>query len=228
MKTVFKKIIEKIPSGLSLSQWLGIASVFSLSLLTIRIIKTGHLSYAFLAWNLFLAYVPYFISEWLGKHPRILASRLKLLALVFIWIVFMPNSFYILTDLFHLNNMSKGDSWYDLTLIFSFAWNGILFGILSINKMETLLKNSKGKFTAGFIICVVMLLNAFGVYVGRFLRFNSWDIFTNPFSLVPELLDIVCNPYDYRYVWAMSFCFAFFMAILYYTTKRLSDVFKNS
>jgi uncharacterized membrane protein len=124
--------------------------------------------------------------------------------------------------------MSKGDSWYDLTLILSFAWNGILFGILSIFKMETLLKNAKGKFIGGFIICAVMWLNAFGIYIGRFLRFNSWDIFANPFSLISEIVDIIFNPYDYRYVWAMSFCFAFFMAILYYTTKRLSDVFKNS
>ena len=227
MKKILKKIRERIPSRFTLSQWLLIASVFSLSLLAIRIIKTGYLSYGFLAWNLFLAYVPYFISEWLSKHPQILASRVKLLALVFIWILFMPNSFYILTDLFHLNNMSKGNSWYDLTLILSFAWNGILFGILSIYKMELLLKKAKGKFIAAFIIYAVMWLNAFGIYIGRFLRFNSWDIFVNPFSLISGIVEIIFNPYDYRYVWAMCFCFAFFMAILYYTTKRLSDVFKN-
>jgi uncharacterized membrane protein len=138
MKKILKKVGERIPSRFTLSQWLLIALVFSLSLLAIRIIKTGYLSYGFLAWNLFLAYVPYFISEWLSKHPQMLASRVKLIAIVFIWILFMPNSFYILTDLFHLNNMSKGDSWYDLTLILSFAWNGILFGILSIYKMELL------------------------------------------------------------------------------------------
>lgn len=227
MKRVLKKIEERIPARLTMSQWLLIASVFSLSLLAIRIIKTGRLSYGFLAWNLFLAYVPYFISEWLAKHSQILASRLKLIPLVFTWVLFMPNSFYILTDLFHLNNMTKGDSWYDLTLILSFAWNGILFGILSIYKMEMLLKNAKGKFIAGVIICAVMWLNAFGVYIGRYLRFNSWDIFVNPFSLISETVEIIFIPYDYRYVWAMSFCFAFFMAILYYTTKRPGDVFKN-
>jgi uncharacterized membrane protein len=227
MKKVLKEIEKRIPARFTLSQWLWIASVFSLSLLAIRIIRTSRLSYGFLAWNLFLAYVPYFISEWLCKHPQISASRIKLICLLFAWIVFMPNSFYILTDLFHLNNVSKGDSWYDLTLILSFAWNGVLFGILSIYKMELLLKNTKGKFIAGFVICVVMWLNAFGVYIGRFLRFNSWDIVVNPFSLVSEIVQIIFNPYDYRYVWAMSLCFAFFMAILYYTTKRLSDVFKN-
>jgi len=227
VKKILKQFEARVPSRLNLSQWLFIASLFSLSLLAIGMIKTGRLSYGFLPWNLFLAFVPYFISEWLGRHPPILTSRIRLLSLVFIWILFMPNSFYILTDLFHLNNMNRGDSWFDLTLILSFAWNGILFGILSIYKMEMLLKKAKGNFVSGFIICVVMWLNAFGIYIGRFLRFNSWDIFVNPFSLISEIVDIVFNPYDYRYVWAMSFCFAFFMAILYFTTKKLSDVFKN-
>ena len=227
MKTILKKVVERIPARFTLSQWLWIASVFSLSLLAIRIIKTGYLSYGFLAWNLFLAYVPYIISEWLSRRPQILASRIKLFSLVFMWILFMPNSFYILTDLFHLNSMSQRGSWYDLTLILSFAWNGILLGILSIYKMELLLQSAKGKFIAGFIIYVVMWLNAFGIYIGRFLRFNSWDIFVNPFSLISEIVEIILNPYDYRYVWAICFCFAFFMAILYYTIKRLSEVFKN-
>lgn len=227
MKKTLKTIEEKIHVRFSLSQWLLIASGFSLLLLAIRIIKTGQLSYRFLAWNLFLAYIPYFISEWLARHPQVVANRIKLLPLVFTWILFMPNSFYILTDLFHLNNTSSGDSWYDLTLILSFAWNGILFGILSIYKMEILLKKAKGKFVAVFVICVVMWLNAFGIYIGRFLRFNSWDILVNPFALVSGVADIIFNPYDYRYVWAMSVCFAIFMAILYYTMIRLSDVFKN-
>jgi len=140
----------------------------------------------------------------------------------------MPNSFYILTDLFHLDTMGNGHPWFDLTLILSFAWNGILFGIISIYKMELLLKKTKGNFISALVICAVMWLNAFGVYIGRFLRFNSWDIFLNPFSLLSEIADIVFDPYDHRYVWIMSFCFAFFMITVYYTIKKLSEAFKNS
>jgi len=139
----------------------------------------------------------------------------------------MPNSFYILTDLFHLQNMGNGHPWFDLTLILSFAWNGILFGILSIRKMEMLLKAAKGKFISGLIIFMVMWLNAFGIYLGRFLRFNSWDVLINPFSLSGEIVAIFLNPYDYRYVWIMSFCFAFFMVIIYYTIKKVSETFNN-
>ncbi len=90
-----------------------------------------------------------------------------------------------------------------------------------------LLKNAKGKFVSGFVICAVMWLNAFGVYIGRFLRFNSWDVFVNPFSLLSEIVNIIFDPYDYRYVWAMSTCFAFFMVIVYYTTQKLSEAFRK-
>jgi uncharacterized membrane protein len=93
--------------------------------------------------------------------------------------------------------------------------------------MEMLLKASQGKFISGFVICTVMWLNAFGIYIGRFLRFNSWDIILNPFSLFGEIAGMFLNPYDYRYVWAMSFCFAFFMVIIYYTIKKLSQAFIN-
>ena len=227
MKKILLNIKNRIPPSLTIRQWLIISCLFSLTLLVARVIASGRLSYGFLAWNLFLAYVPYFISQWIERHQQILRSRIKLLPLVFIWILFMPNSFYILTDLFHLENMNNGHSWFDLTLILSFAWSGIIFGILSIRKMEMLLKKAKGNLVSGFIICAVMWLNAFGVYIGRFLRFNTWDIIVNPFSLLAEIADMIFNPYDYRYAWAMSVCFAFFMIIIYYTIKKLSEVFKN-
>ena len=227
MKKILLNIKNRIPTSLTIRQWLIISSLFSLTLLTTRVIASGRLSYGFLAWNLFLAYVPYFISQWLERHLQILRNRIKLVSLIFTWILFMPNSFYILTDLFHLENMGNGHSWFDLTLILSFAWSGVIFGILSICKMEMLLKKAKGNLVSGFIICTVMWLNAFGVYIGRFLHFKSWDIIVNPFSLLTEITNIIFNPYDYRYVWAMSICFAFFMIIIYYTIKKLSEAFKN-
>lgn len=211
----------------TIHHWLLISCLFSLALLLARVIISGRLSYAFLAWNLFLGYIPFYISEWLGRHPKIITKRIKLVPLLFLWILFMPNSFYMLTDLFHLDDIEEGQSWFDLTLILSFAWTGILFGILSIRKMEILLKNSKGPLISGLVIFTVMWLNAFGIYIGRFLRFNSWDIITDPFSLITEVWTILFYPYDHRYVWAMSFCFAFLMLIIYYTTKKLSEGIKR-
>ncbi|HEV8286641.1 MAG TPA: DUF1361 domain-containing protein [Chitinophagaceae bacterium] len=228
MKKFFlQMMMKKMPEVFTIRHWLLISSAFSIILLLLRLITSGRISYIFLAWNLFLAYIPFHISTWLSRHTEVMKSRTKLAFLIFIWILFMPNSFYILTDLFHLQNMENGHPWFDLTLILSFAWNGILFGVISIREMEILLKKAKGKLISGLVVCMVMWLNAFGIYIGRFLRFNSWDIIANPFSLLSEISDMVFNPYDYRYAWAMSFCFAFFMIIIYYTIKKLSETFKN-
>jgi uncharacterized membrane protein len=223
MKKLWLSLKTKKPPVLTIRHWLMISSLFSLMLLVVRIMTSGQLSYAFLAWNLILAYIPFLISDWLNKHQEFFNHRINLFSVLSVWLLFMPNSFYILTDLFHLDNMGWGHPWFDLTLILSFAWNGVLLGILSIRKMEMLLKRSKGKFISALVVCAVMWLNAFGIYIGRFLRFNSWDVIINPFSLFDELADIIRNPYDYRYVWAMSFCFAFFMIILYYSSKKLAD-----
>ena len=224
MKNLPVKIEKKSTPVFTIRDWILISSAFSIVLLLMRIMTSGRFSYAFLAWNLFLAYVPFFISEEICKNEKALRNRIRLVVLLFLWILFMPNCFYILTDLFHLQNMENGHPWFDLTLILSFAWNGILLGIISIRKMELLLTEAKGKFVSGLVICLVMWLNAFGIYIGRFLRFNSWDIIVNPFSLLAEIADMIFNPYDYRYAWAMSFCFAFLMIIIYYTVKNLGEI----
>jgi uncharacterized membrane protein len=216
-----------LPDSFSIEEWLVVSCGFSVALLFIKIILSGHLTHVFLAWNLFLAFVPFFISRWMTAHQRALKSKIKLVALVFFWIIFMPNSFYIVTDLFHLNNFDNKHSWFDLTLILSFSWNGILFGVLSIQKMEMLLKKRLDKSISFLALCAVMWLNAFGIYIGRYLRFNSWDIFINPFSFLSEIGNLIFNPYDYKYAWVMSVCFAGFIIIIYYTVKKLNDASKN-
>lgn len=223
MKKVLSLKIERLRWTFTMDHWLFISCSFSLLLLSLRVITTGRLSYCFLAWNLFLAFIPFLISNWLSKNLNAVQNRTRLLLLVFIWLLFMPNCFYILTDLFHLENLGDGHPWFDLTLILTFAWSGILFGILSIRKMERLLRKAKGKFISNLVICMVMCLNAFGVYLGRFLRFNSWDVLVNPFALFSGIAELILNPFDYRHVWATSFCFALFMIILYYSSKKLSE-----
>jgi len=225
MKKLFSIIENKYPRvSFTIQHWIWISCAFSMLLLLARIITSARFSYAFLAWNLFLAYIPFAVSTRIRSHR--LRRRPKTVALIVVWILFMPNCFYILTDLFHLH-MENGRPWFDLTLIFSFAWNGMLLGILSIRDMEILLRQWKGKLFSNAVICLVLWVNAFGVYIGRYLRFNSWDVIANPLSLLGDIGDMIVDPYEYRYAWAMSFCFAFFMIIVYYTVKNLSEPFKS-
>lgn len=217
------------PANLSVSgtihQWLLVSSCFSCFLLLIRIVVTRSPAYIFLPWNLFLAFIPYWITWWMTRNAGIIENKLKLLAALAVWLLFIPNSFYIITDLFHLTGIRSAPQWFDLLLIFSFAWNGILCGIISLRRVEIILVVIRGKGFSLFVIFIVMWLNAFGVYIGRFLRYNSWDIITDPFSLAGDITTMVFHPFDNLYVWGMVSCYSIFMTLLYFTIKKLSESF---
>ncbi|HWI90835.1 MAG TPA: DUF1361 domain-containing protein [Flavisolibacter sp.] len=199
-----------------------LCSLFSVGLMTFRIIYTGHLLFAFLVWNLFLAYVPYAISKQMSL--RSIKMKWEFLLYSFIWLLFIPNSFYIITDLFHLDMNEDVPLWYDLALLLSFAWNGLLFGILSVRQMEKLFeKNFNKKFGALFIV-PVMALNGFGVYIGRYLRFNSWDVLANPFQLINDIIYMFIHPIRNRFDWSMIVCYTLLLTLMYYTMKKLSKV----
>src|SRR5580765_4829098 len=111
---------------------LSLSILFSCMLTVARIIYTGTLTFVSLVWNLFLAFVPYFITQRLQRNPQWIQKKLVFGFLFLVWLLCIPNSFYIITDLFHLadhHNDFTVPQWYDLTLILSFAWNGLLLGI---------------------------------------------------------------------------------------------------
>jgi len=193
---------------------------FSLSLMVFRIWYTGHLLFAFLAWNLFLAFVPFAISKTMAE-PSI-NKKLKFAIGAFVWIVFLPNAFYIITDLFHLDMNGDVPLWYDLALLWSFAWNGLLFGILSIRQMELLFEKHIGKKMGLLFVLPIMALNGFGVYIGRYMRFNSWDVLTNPLQLINDICYLFIHPVRNRFDWSMIICYSILLALIYFTFKKLN------
>lgn len=220
---IIKKYFFCFPA--SLHEWLIISSCFSGLLLIIRMVVTGSLTYFFLPWNLLLAFIPYWITRWLSIKIHIIENRIKLFFALGIWLLFIPNSFYIITDLFHLSHFGSAPKWFDLLLIFSFAWNGILCGIISLRRVEIILSLIRGKGFSLLLVFLVMWLCAFGIYIGRFLHFNSWDIITNPISLAGEILDMVIHPFENSYVWGMTLCYGVFMTVLYLTIKKTGKIF---
>ena len=149
------------------------------------------------------------------------------MASLFIWLLFVPNCFYIITDLFHLDQFESAPKWFDLVLILSFAWNGILCGIVSLRRVEIILTSTNRKNISIFMVYMVMWLNAFGIYIGRYLRYNSWDIFTDPVSLLAEIMNMMIHPFRNFSGWAMVFCFSIFMTLIYYTTRKMSESFNS-
>ena len=173
MKYFERSLLLRLYSNRSdMEQVFILSTLTSIGLISFRVIYTGDLHFVFLVWNLFLAIIPYSISKKMGAIVGS-KSKWKFFLYSFVWLLFIPNSFYINTDLFHLDLNDQVPLWYDLALLLSFAWSGVPFGILSVRQME---KEFENYFTKKFdllFIVPVMLLNALGIYVGRYLRFNS-------------------------------------------------------
>lgn len=210
-------------TGSEVNRMLTASMIFSTALVAARMAFTGRLTYLWLIWNLFLAWLPYMISSWLQQSAATTSKR-KLVIGAFVWLLFIPNTFYILTDLFHLSEHHNAPKWFDLSLIVSFAWNGLLLGLLSVRQMEKTVQRYISPRHELLYVYPVMWLNALGVYIGRYLRYNSWDIITNPFALMADIVSMMVHPLQYKYAWGMVLCFSVFMTLAYCTIKRIHKV----
>jgi uncharacterized membrane protein len=222
---LFRKVDFLRPA--TVHDWLIASACFSGLLLLTRIIATRSLVYLFLPWNLLLAFIPYGITRWMTRNVSIIENKFKLIIALTAWLLFIPNSFYIITDFYHLSHFRAAPQWFDLLLIFSFAWNGILCGIISLSRVESVISVIRGKGFSILLVFLVMWLCAFGVYIGRFLRYNSWDVITDPVSLAGEIGGMLIHPFENAYAWGMTICYAVFMTLLYFTTKKISENFET-
>src|SRR5687767_10069322 len=136
--------------------WLAASVTFSVALAIVGSVFSGRFILGFLIWNLFLGFIPYAISRWMQRKTDWKNNKMLFGISLFVWLLFIPNSFYIITDLFHLGSFSRMPLWFELTVILSFAWNGLLLGILSVHQIEKLITRSLSKGTRFLFIYPVM------------------------------------------------------------------------
>ena len=121
---------------------------------------------------------------------------------LFLWILFLPNSFYIITDMVHLKAISNAPAWFDIILLYSFAWTGLWMGVLSIQQVEAFIFPPFGPIKRVATRILLVLLTAMGIYLGRELRFNSWDILTNLDGLISSMVSLLLNPAHHAGAWS--------------------------
>ena len=186
-------------------------SLFALMLLVTRIVLTGKITFVFLTWNLFLGWIPLMIAQYLSReHEKI--SPLKRYALAGLWLLFFPNAPYVLTDFVHLKNPLMMPWWYDLLLVSAFAISSMALGLWSLRMMQKIVASRFSEKTALFFVAVCAFLAAFGVYLGRFLRWNSWDLFTQPLTLLKSVVHTLCtSPHS----WGLTVLFGIFLLLMY-------------
>lgn len=171
---------------------------FTFSLIVFRCIYSGSGMYLFFVWNLFLAAIPLSISSVLIQSDK------KFHWLLFIaWLLFFPNALYIITDLLHLKERNN------------------IMAYLSISQVEFFLKSKFSNIITKVILSTCLIVCAFGVYVGRYLRWNSWDILLDPYKLFSEMIQPFVHPFQHPRTWGMTIILSFFFNIFYFLIKKI-------
>jgi uncharacterized membrane protein len=162
-----------------------------------RVIYSGTYNYANLLWNLTLAWLPYIFAVIASSLYGITPKRWWLIFLfVFLWLVFFPNAPYIVTDFYYLDPRPPVPLWFDISLIAIFAFTGCFLAIASLRTIHVMIDKSFGKIVGWLFALFALGLASFGVYLGRFGRYNSWDILLKPKSLLQEIAGNLLNPLD--------------------------------
>ena len=208
---------------LSFNQLLYAFIGFIFLMILVRLTYSGDRHCLFLAWNIFLAWIPYALSQLFNGRKRGWKQRV----LFAVWLLFWPNALYIVTDLIHINDTYNVPLWYDALLFFSAAVAGLMMAFVSLYKMEIFITQKLKPFAAMLTMIGILFIGSFGVYLGRFYRFNSWDIIHNPFNLAGSILSHIFLPQQHLYTWAVTVLFTVIFAFLYYSFKMLPRAMKN-
>jgi uncharacterized membrane protein len=153
--------------------------VLSVVTLAVRIYETRSLHYTFMLWNLFLAWVPLVAAYFAFVRARREAWA-SAGVLVVVWLLFFPNAPYVLTDFKHLAEYGSSRLWYDALMLSSFAWTALMLGFVSLYLIHAITRRCAGAFVGWVVVACALGLASFGVYIGRFAGFNSWDAAVHP------------------------------------------------
>jgi uncharacterized membrane protein len=198
-------------------------SILCIIMVVLRMAYSESFRYLWLIWNLFLAWIPLFFVLVFRKNERIRKSTLRSSALLLSWLLFFPNAPYVLTDLVHLLQSTDIPFWYDLILILSFAWTSLLTGFISLIEIQNFFTEKTNKFIGWCFAYMALIFGSFGVYLGRYGRYNSWDVITHPLDLSRDILGMFLNPLDNTRMIGMTFFFSCFLILCYMTLLALID-----
>jgi uncharacterized membrane protein len=199
------------------------SSSLALGLLTVRLLIAGRAQHLYLAGNLVLAWIPLIAAmalESFVRRPSV--PRWKLWSAIGVWFLFFPNAPYIFTDLVHLGPRHQGAYWIDMLLILLFALTGLVLAFTSLRSMQRLVAQRYSVILSWVFVAAMSLLCGIGIYAGRFLRWNSWDVIARPHLIAGDTIQLLLNPLAYPLAIAFPLVFAVFMFAAYLTIWSLA------
>ena len=218
---------------------LVMSSAGALGVLALRITYTGNAGYSFMLWNLFLAWIPLWLAAAIAVVARGGRRVYGLLAgLGMVWLLFFPNAPYLLMEFIHLDPeyavrerplrmlapVSPGRAapvWYDAALILMFAWNGLLLAFVSLHLVQRVVRRIAGAAWSWTAALIVLALSGFGMSLGRFQRWNSWDLFSQPTVLLADVMGRLLNPVDHPRTTAVTVIFGSFLLMAYLALQAM-------
>jgi uncharacterized membrane protein len=175
---------------------LNIACAVCIGLVVARVAYSESGRHLGLIWNLFLAWIPFMLAYFAHAVSwRRVTLYLVIPTIAFLWLIFFPNAPYMLTDLQDLTRKATdAPLWYDVIIVVWSSWTGTLLGVISLYLMQDIIVRSFGRTMGWIFVFVISALSSFGIYIGRFVRLNSWDILQNPTETAQEILGIIVDP----------------------------------
>ena len=207
----------------------SIASItgFCLVMLALRIKLSHDFFLIFMGWNLFLALIPYgmtwlikFKSDELKRFPSWFRNSL-ITGFIAVWFLFLPNAPYMITDLKHLQ-ISATYWWIDALLLSSFAIAGVILFYKSLDHfLDVFLIALNSSKIRSLITHFVVFTCSFGVYLGRSLRYNSWDILSNPTMLFQDIINLILSPQHHGRFWSQVILLSIILSVSYYLYGKI-------
>ncbi|MGE5465170.1 MAG: DUF1361 domain-containing protein [Syntrophothermus sp.] len=175
---------------------LNLACLIVVVLVAARVAYSDTGRHTGLVWNLFLAWIPFMLAYFAHMVSwRRSTLYFVIPVIAFLWLIFYPNAPYMLTDLQDLSRRSfDAPLWYDVIIVVWASWTGMLLGVISLYLMQDIMIRTFGRVPGWIFVLVISALSSFGVYIGRFVRLNSWDILQNPTEVAQEILGVVIAP----------------------------------
>lgn len=193
--------------------WLSVADLLFLGL---RILLTGTARYWFVPENLALAWASLFFAWNLNKN---LTTKRWLswqnIVLTILWLVFLPNTWYVLTDFIHVFPNGEINQLYDIVMIGLLVFCGFILGLASLFLVHKQLVKRLSSSTSYLLVELVLLLASFAIYLGRDLRWNSWDVITNPSGVIVNVSDRIIDPFGSARAFNITILFFLMLSIIY-------------
>ncbi|UCD98153.1 MAG: DUF1361 domain-containing protein [Chloroflexota bacterium] len=193
-----------------------LSTIFALGLFSARVMQSHSFAYQNLIWNLFLAWIPYLISIWAAALYFSKPGRWWVFLFPgILWLIFFPNAPYIITDFLHLADRPRIPIWYDILMLVVFAWTGCFLAIASLRTMHIMINKHIGWFMSWVFVGGVLLLGGVGIFLGRFSRWNSWDIFFSPKEILYDVTLRFINPLSNLNFYGFTAIFTIFLLVCY-------------